>query len=58
VLQEDRDCEGFHKVGPKKTQRSAGLWEQCPISMLPGVERSTVHERNARADNDEVLTVG
>src|SRR5208337_16431 len=36
VLQEDRDCEGFHKVGPKKTQRSAGLCEQCHISLLPG----------------------
>ncbi|MGZ3393822.1 MAG: hypothetical protein ACXWPK_06760 [Isosphaeraceae bacterium] len=36
LQQKDRDCEGFHKVDPKKTQRSAGHCEQDHISMLPG----------------------
>jgi len=55
VLQKDRDCEGFHKVEPKKTQRSAGHCEQDHISMLPGKESSTVHQRDARADNAGIL---
>jgi hypothetical protein len=58
VLQKDRDREGFHKVDPQKTQRFAGHCEQDHISMLPGDESSTVHERDARADNAEILALG